>query len=318
MKQLKIYASYLGNSQHFLQAIKDNRTPLMGLSICCILIYHAFCWIYNPIRGLNIGYIGVDIFLFLSGFGLAYSYEKNTLSKFYKNRALRIFPIYVFAVCIAYMICFKDWSLLIFIENLTTLGFYIDNGVNRFDWYINGLITLYIVFPIFYHLSKLRYTSLIVLGGAVVLILFTINTSRYWWYDCFISRLPIFLYGIMFQHCYRSYKIMSYIGLLMYFPCRMFVSPYFAASLISVPLIFCFLYVIRFGGTKLMKIMDFCGKYSLELYLANLMVYTFDITTFGIVNKIILYFSIQIVGTFMFIKFTKILNHSNIYRAVMG
>ena len=41
----------------------------MGGAILCILIYHAFCWIYNPIGRFNIGYVGVDVFMF-SGFGL--------------------------------------------------------------------------------------------------------------------------------------------------------------------------------------------------------------------------------------------------------
>ena len=35
----------------------------MGIAILLVLIYHAMCVTYNPLRTLNIGYVGVDIFL---------------------------------------------------------------------------------------------------------------------------------------------------------------------------------------------------------------------------------------------------------------
>ena len=169
MKEINLLDSAL-----IYQSIKENRTCLMGIAMIFVLIYHAFCWSYNPIGPFNIGYCGVDVFLFLSGFGLCLSYEKNTLGQFYKHRFFRIFPLYAISVCIAYIICWKQWSFLIFLENLTSLGFYIDRGVNRFDWYINALITLYLLFPIFYFISKLKYISLIIITSVVILVMYHI------------------------------------------------------------------------------------------------------------------------------------------------
>ena len=40
----------------FILEIKNNRTEIMGIAIISVLIYHAFCWIYNPIGAFNIGY----------------------------------------------------------------------------------------------------------------------------------------------------------------------------------------------------------------------------------------------------------------------
>lgn len=294
------------NSQVFFSGIKENRTYLMGIAICCVLVYHAFCWIYNPIGRLNIGYFGVDIFLFLSGLGLCFSYEKNSLLRFYKNRLLRIFPLYAFSVLIAYILCYKEWNFFVFIENLTTLGFYINYGVNRFDWYLNALIALYVLFPVFYFLAKLKYGGVILLTATVYIFMMAFHTSPYWWYDCFISRLPIFLYGIMFRRCYQSYKVVSCLGVLMFFPCMKYSSPFLATSFITLPLIDLFLIIIRHCGNKIKRCLKFCGQYSLEIYLANLIVYTlFHVASFGTVGRTILYVLIQLGMTAIFVFFTK-------------
>lgn len=56
-----------------------NRPFLLGVAIIMVIIYHFFSWTINPFGRFNIGYIGVDIFLFLSGWGLSYSYKKTIL-----------------------------------------------------------------------------------------------------------------------------------------------------------------------------------------------------------------------------------------------
>lgn len=66
----------------------------MGIAMILVVIYHAFSCVYNPIGVLNIGYVGVDIFLFLSGFGLASSFEKNKYHTSTKT-ALRAFTQYI-------------------------------------------------------------------------------------------------------------------------------------------------------------------------------------------------------------------------------
>lgn len=41
------------------------------------------------------GYIGVDVFLFLSAYGLSYSYSHNSLLVYYKRRIGKVFPLYL-------------------------------------------------------------------------------------------------------------------------------------------------------------------------------------------------------------------------------
>jgi peptidoglycan/LPS O-acetylase OafA/YrhL len=74
-----------------------------GFAIACLLVGHFF-----PVRGINLGAIGVDLFFVLSGFLMARLLFINTvpLPLFYKRRASRIFPAMFFflaAIVIAYL-----------------------------------------------------------------------------------------------------------------------------------------------------------------------------------------------------------------------
>ena len=130
--------------------VSKKRSLLMGVAMLLVLIYHFFSWTYNPMGRFNLGYIGVDLFLFLSGFGLEYSFNKNSLLQFYINRFKRVYPIYFIAVLGGYFI-FKQYNFSDLLLNLTTLGYYVNNGINRFDWYVESLFTLYVLFPLFHY-----------------------------------------------------------------------------------------------------------------------------------------------------------------------
>lgn len=276
----------------------------MGIAILCVIVYHAFCWVYNPIGVFNIGYFGVDIFLFLSGFGLCYSFEKNSIKTFYKNRFIRIYPLYFISVCIAYALYYNRWEFTTFLANLTTLGYYIDHGVNRFDWYINALITLYIVFPLLYQYSRLKYVGLILL--TIVVFVFMHFHPMPYWYDCLISRLPIFLYGILFWRCYKSSTIIMILGIIFFFPCRLYSSQFLSTSFLVLPIILVSLYILPHLCSKLIGFINFCGKYSLEIYLANEIIpRVYAIASMNIYQKAIAYVIIEIVMTYVFICVTR-------------
>lgn len=289
-----------------LQSILANRTYLMGWAMICVLIYHAFCWIYNPIGHLNVGYIGVDVFLFLSGLGLAFSFEKNDVGTFYKNRFWRIYPLYIIAVSITYALCYAKWDFTTYLANLTTIGYYMDGGKNRFDWYVNALISLYITFPLFYYYSKLRYVGLAILTILVFLWGVLYYHTVPYWYDCLISRLPIFLYGIMFSKCYKSSNIVALVGILLFIPCRVFSSKSLATSFLVIPLIIFLLDLVPQLSSKIRKTIEFCGKYSLEIYLANEMIpRAYAIIKPNLGFKILLYVVIEIVFAYIFIMISK-------------
>ena len=128
----------------------------MGVAMIMVIVYHLFCWVYNPIGIFNIGSIGVAVFLFLSGLGLSYSYEKNSIVHFYKNRIKRIYPIYLLSVLATYIIFKLNWSTFDLFANIFTIGLYTKSGEYRYDWYLESLFSLYILFPIIYNYGKLH------------------------------------------------------------------------------------------------------------------------------------------------------------------
>lgn len=286
--------------------ISSNRTYLMGVAMLMVLLYHLFDWVHNPVGKFNIGYVGVDCFLFLSGYGLRHSFERNSIPHFLKNRIKRIYPIYFIAVCLTFLILPLDWTSSDFVNNLLTIGFYTDGGVNRYDWYVESLFTLYFLFPLFYLLSKSKYVGLLVVFVATVLVYRFFGF--YWWYDCLIGRIPIFLYGIMFKSLSeKSFYVIGSISLLLYFPLYFYCSDFLASSMLVPAIILILLMVVHKLNPKVKNCMDFMGKYSLEIYIANLFVFwTFLTCDIPDDMRFLLYLAIQVVATYAIVKVNKV------------
>lgn len=81
------------------------RGELMGAAIIFIVLFHMSLPRSDAFFGLRrCGNIGVDMFLFLSGIGLWFSWVKNPSTKqFYKRRLLRIFPAWLIMSSLYYI-----------------------------------------------------------------------------------------------------------------------------------------------------------------------------------------------------------------------
>lgn len=280
-----------------LNELSTHRSYLMGIAIILVIVFHCFSWVFNPIGVFNIGYIGVDIFLFLSGYGLSFSYEKNPLPRFYANRFTRIFPLYTLAVIIGYIICFRIWSVKDFLLNLLCVNYYINGPF--FDWYVPTLIGLYLLIPLLYYLGQQGWLSVAILFIIVFGILFFFDIPDH--YSCALSRLPIFVYGIAIRKC-PNFKPVFILGLLLFFPCYLWASHQLATCVLAIPLIVtCVLIAPKIG--KLYDVLSWCGKYSLELYLANVLTWyilNYSYTPSGFA-KLGFYFFLQILFSGMLI-----------------
>ena len=186
----------------FIQFITNQRQTLMGLSIIAIFLYHSYVWIppeeSNYLKVFKFGYIGVDIFLYLSGFGLCFSYTKNGLSKFYFRRLIRILPLNILSGIVISLIILQHgnnisvWDILC---NISTLYYY-GIGGTYWNWFIPAIFILYIIFPILFFLSKKTDSFFyIILNIAVISVLTLYHID--WRYSCLLSRLPIFVAGIL-------------------------------------------------------------------------------------------------------------------------
>lgn len=74
------------------------------------------------------GVVGVDIFLFYSGYGLCCSLENNTLKTFYMRRLKRIYPMLMLFTLLSYLITsflhHSHFTVYDVFCNLTTLNFW--------------------------------------------------------------------------------------------------------------------------------------------------------------------------------------------------
>lgn len=146
--------------------ISKYRSLLMGFAIIWIMLFH-YCYIVEPeifeFFPIRNGYGGVDIFLFLSGFGLYYSYTKDggaNLRSFYIKRFIRVLPSF-WLVIVVYDIITHNVSTATFFR-LSTLGFWIPTLPYSY-WYISSIIAFYLLFPLYMHFyAKYKEICLIV------------------------------------------------------------------------------------------------------------------------------------------------------------
>ena len=89
------------NHSHPVSLISQYRMPLMGFAAIWIVAFHSFYFGTSFFGSLlnfakASGFVGVDIFFFLSGMGLMMGWHKKryTLKGFYLRRLSRILPAY--------------------------------------------------------------------------------------------------------------------------------------------------------------------------------------------------------------------------------
>ncbi len=174
----------------------------MGIAIIWIIGLHFY--MYSAFQADSIwgfffskGYIGVDVFFFLSSYGLCFSYNNNSLGTFYRRRAERIFPVYILFVVLTILIFGKAYSespFLLFVYQCTGIASFRQTD---FEWYVPALIVLYALFPLIYRgikwlYEKNRYTLTI---AAIVLSVCSPWISTFM-FPMLASRLSIIVLGI--------------------------------------------------------------------------------------------------------------------------
>ncbi len=305
--------------------ISRYRTEIMGIAILGILLFHSTqinfgntfpLFLFNYIR--IIGYSGVDIFFFVSGFGLVFGWlqRTNEVFKFYKKRLLRILPAYwttLFFYLIIHLTYFKDFKIKGFIGDLLGLGFLTSHSYNY--WFIPSIIVCYLIFPCIIFLlnrniikqkfiSNFWYTLLFSSTLPLFLCLGAILTNKYQLL-IFLSRLPSFILGVIVAFLYYQKKyelklnlltinLILILGFIALFIINFYVNNELKwhYGLLWYPLIFLtfplclvlafFCSYIDKNFVLLKNSLFFCGKYSLEIYLIHMLVFDFydDLHTF--------------------------------------
>jgi len=283
-----------------IQIISKYRTHIMGIAILWVMLFHANNdFGYNIINRLSsIGYGGVDIFLFISGFGLYYASRKEySTTEFYKKRLVRIFPSYLL-ILLLIDIFIGTFSLSSYLIKLTTIGFWLPfTHLPYFTWYIPAIIAFYLIFPFYIKLFNKKP-----IVSTIIAILFGLGVSALYSYVftvcypeeknhlmLFTSRIPIFFIGVyfgmlslneqkFFRHKYIICITMFIIGLtilffsiqkLDYWTLRNQGLYYYPFILITPGLCLILGKCLSFLPSFINKIFFFIGSISLEIYLIH-------------------------------------------------
>lgn len=193
--------------------LKKTKQPIMGVAALLIILFHLF-----PVSRSNdvvssyirfvamTGYIGVDIFFFMTGYMAYYSDTGNYFS-YIKRKFLHIYPIFIFC-CILYVIMGK---FSITKALLTVFGIeFILNGGGSMIWFIPAIMIFYLVVPFYLKLVrkmnniKLLIISLAIWSGLMLALEnFTDNHSL----NIFLCRLPIILLGLFLAGCEGKWRV---------------------------------------------------------------------------------------------------------------
>ena len=288
---------------NFSDLLADNRTALMGISIMCIMLYHqnlfsTGLWTYAQL----FGYIGVEVFLIISGFGLAHSLEHNSLRQYYKNRFLRLFP-----ACLVFGIIKVAMQFLPFVPGSNM--FFLWDLLSISHWYIYAIIIYYIVAPwVNKAVKRWGWMPLVVaavFSYAIVWIFAdTGGCMNYFakYGRWAIKRFPVFVLGMTIAHrplklnvavvigfiavvlnliCFRYVVIANASPDIQALPARWFTYlpnrtdiPDHGLYLLNMlgALFLCWLFALiarLFRYIHLLPVLTWLGSYSLELYLCH-------------------------------------------------
>ena len=197
-----------------LFTVSEARGVLFGIATLWIGLFHSdyltlaqytdnqfFIDVFGTFRGM--GNIGVDMFLFLSGVGLFFSYTKdNRFGQFLKKRFMRVLPtallIGIFYFSFRYATGRYNSGITHYLSRISFTYFFFKG--ERVFWFISLILVLYFVFPIFYKIIE-RFRLWGMLGIIAVTVLGTflvrwVAPGFYAYWEIALCRVPSFVVGI--------------------------------------------------------------------------------------------------------------------------
>lgn len=289
-----------------LTLISKYRNALMGIGILDVLICHmANCYqlegIYSQIFGTITRTVFTPGFLFLSGFGIYYSYSNNTNKKeFYKRRWARlVLPFWIMVTIIFLLRLFisgiGDFSY--YIGMITTAYFWLPGKTFNY-WYIAVILLFYLIYPfvhdfVFGKLENRSSKSIYfrVLFICCVLVLLNILLGEYYPYyneiELAVPKFPMLFIGMFAGYLAKEQdaKINLYywggviiiVLMLCYYlkiDNKYFEQYYYIVDkLLTIPIwVITFEYLQKRSSffCRMLPILCWFGMYTLELYVIHI------------------------------------------------
>lgn len=287
------------------------RDVLMGMQILLIMLFHFTedCKLssihFNRFVSLFYHYIGssgVDVFLFLSGLGLYFSWKKNPDARsFYRKRFERILIPYGMVAVLAwgwYDLFYSQMGFWQFVKDFTFISFFTDG--TKWFWYIFMVIISYLLFPYFFQMVEgaqnagTEKTALLSVWSACTIFAVMMqlyDQELYLNISVALMRFPAFFLGCMAgKYSYENRKVSSWkiyvsvvlafvAGVMLHISIKPLMGFYSRALLnlcVCLALVMILETVSEGNHTSFAKICNagekvlaWFGKYSLEFYLLH-------------------------------------------------
>lgn len=263
-----------------------------------VILFHVALDRGDPFYGLRrCGNVGVDIFLFLSGVGLWFSWVKTPdVLRFYRRRLLRIVPTWIVVATAFYLPDYLvarrfSHSIVDLIGDITiNWDFWLHDELTF--WYVPAIMALYLVAPWYMRLVQSRpvyrwLPLLMVIWCVMVQWVLPIHHAV-GHIEIFWSRVPIFFIGINFGEMVRTRRQLSsdavwllLVTFLMTFGTCLYLEqvrhgqfPLFVERMLYIPFTVCTVLVMNriFRRTPqwVNRLFRFVGALSLEAYLIHI------------------------------------------------
>ena len=290
-----------------LYQVSGVRSYLMGLACLWVTLYHSkYLNLFNSVllnktrllgivtRIEAIGNCAVDLFFFLSGFGLYFSYtrllesEPHPTRTFYIRRYRRIIPTVLIVTLLTYGLMevedLANWFGYVFLY-----GFLTPNLERGNFWYFSFTIVLYMVFPLVYQAIRgkrgiLGMLAIILSSVALSAILSRVAVNYFYMRGhLMLGRIPVFVLGAyMGKLCLRHQKVPAWvpalsipvgIGIIILLNDAPEISPPYFRFYEYCLLVLCIIISHAWIFSKfhkrrfLSKLVMLMGSYSMEIYL---------------------------------------------------
>lgn len=300
-----------GRSRGFdLSLISKYRSEMFGISIILIMIFHysadvvavidkgiieesyypgPFYWLIENFNQY-VGSIGVEIFAFLSGVGLYYSYSKDPRpGNFYIKRLKRVLVPYLIVAVLFWGIkdlFIKKLGFAAFLQDITFITLF-TKGTQSI-WFVGYILLMYLIYPAVHKLVNGKHGAaaalfLLAITTLAPEILFRVDTGMYYHVQIAFTRIPVFIAGCYMAHHikdgFKLKKIVTFIFIAVSFALFLYLAREGAtsleirrtAALYGIALIFVFCYALKaFEESGIMRrVLRLAGDYSLELYLTH-------------------------------------------------
>ena len=321
----------------FKELVSRNRAIIMGVAMILVVLYHqnfeneGLLWDFFH----RYGYWGADLFLFISGMGIANSLEKNTTRKYYINRCWRLLPACLITgiISLAFIRLRGSMDTLQF-----PIWFYLTSMTN---WYITAIIVYYVVAPFLFALTKKSgYLFLVLTIILTLLYLYKVYqflipyyyTYR-WYVEATVSHLPVFVFGMYIGiKDVKSIFIFSFVSAMALFAAVIvtvfvdeingFIGVGYKYLLVMGAMPFLILLINwgrRFCPDRIIKGIEWIGGLTLEIYLLHgfafemanncgVYLYNFLKLFIAFVLALIIAFCLQKITQYLRIFFVKIVD----------